>query len=390
MLKRFLFLIIILLAFLSQQAIGQNLSENSKVYLLTCGPGKQLYSTFGHTAIFINDPKLGLNKVYNYGTFDFDTPNFYLKFCQGELDYFLNVTTLNQFVYMYEREGREVMYQELNLTLLERDSLYQYLTENAKPDNKFYRYRFIGDNCSTRPRDAVEAVLGDRLQYAYNLKESRSYRNYLDDYLTNHPWSDLGIDLALGNPLDQTPNYRELMFLPDYLYRAFDDASIMRGSRKEPLVKSEGIFIEANAVTHSKESITWIFWSMMVVAFIFSLFFQPKRLKWFDIILFVSVGIIGVLLALLWFATSHIETKLNFNLLWALPTWFIGAFLLIRNRSNSLFFKIHAVWMFILVLMWFAIPQELHPAVIPVMLTLAIRSWAWQKQRHKELKSEAV
>lgn len=389
MLKRLSFLILLMLGFFSQQAIGQDLSKKSKVYLLTCGPGDQLYSTFGHSAIFINDTQLGLNKVYNYGTFDFETPNFYLKFCQGELDYFLNVTTLDRFVNLYKREGRKVKYQELNLTLEERDSLYQYLTNNAKPENKFYRYKFIRDNCSTRLSDAVEVILGEKLQYAYNLKESHSFRFYLDEYLAYHPWSDFGIDLALGKPLDETPTYRELMFLPDYLYTSFEDASIIREAGKEPLVKSEGVFIDANSVVHTKESIDWIFWTMMVVAFVFSLFFQPKRLKWFDITLFISVSIIGILLALLWFATSHVETKWNFNLLWTLPTWLIGAFLLIRNKPNSLFFKIHAIWMFILVVFWFAIPQQFHSAVIPIVLTLAIRSWAWQKQRHRELKSEA-
>ncbi len=364
----------------NQLVVGQNLTNQSQILLLTCGPGDELYSTFGHTAIWVNDPKLGIDKVYNYGTFDFDTPNFYLKFCQGELDYFLNVTTSRRFIASYQYEKRWVKYQELDLNQTDKNAIFQYLEWNAKPENKFYRYKFLTDNCSTRPRDVFDSVFGDRLSYPSNQGDTISYRHILDLYLKNHPWSDLGIDIALGKPCDQIPNQRERMFLPDYLMEYVDSATL----DGQVLVKSRGDIIAAQSYsTKSEEKINWIFWTIFVVAMIFALFLPAKSLRWFDIAFFFSVGLIGVLIALLWFATSHAETKMNFNLIWATPTWIYGAWLLIRNRPMSRFFKIHSAIMFSIVVFWIIIPQDFHAASMPIILTLAVRSWAWQKKRFR-------
>src|SRR5690606_34037655 len=142
--------------------------------------------------------------VYNYGTFDFDTPNFYVKFARGKLNYILNVTTFDRFIRTYQIEGRWVKRQILNLTETEKQALFNFLENNALPENRDYKYDFFYDNCSTRIRDVLEYILGDKLHYPENPADSvQTFRNLIDLYLTDLKWSDLGIDLALGAPTDK-------------------------------------------------------------------------------------------------------------------------------------------------------------------------------------------
>lgn len=380
MAKRFILIALIQL-FWAFNAYSQAITQNTEVSLITCGSGKDLYSTFGHSAIHISDRTTGLDRVYNYGTFDFDTPYFYIKFARGKLNYMLNTTSFNRFLTTYQREGRWVKRQVLNLTDEEKEALYNFLENNALPENRDYKYDFFYDNCSTRIRDVLEKILGDKLHYPENPTDSvQTFRNLIDLYLTDLKWSDLGIDLALGAPTDKVASWREKMFLPDYLMSHMGAAMVVNNGREAPLVlKTNLVLPENEALTKSNSSgILWIFWVLFTFCVLTSFFINPKFLRWFDIVFFLSIGILGIFIALLWFATDHTATKWNFNLIWALPTWIWGGILLIRKRPNSRFFKIHAVLMFAILLFWIAIPQDFHAAAVPLILSLAARSWSWQ------------
>ena len=376
-------LTIFLLLFLSNLS-AQNIGENTTVSLITCGSGNELYSTFGHSALHIYDPNTGLDRVYNYGTFDFDTPNFYVKFARGQLNYFLNVTDFNRFVRAYQYEGRWVYRQELNLSTIQKAEIFAFLENNALPQNKFYKYDFFYDNCSTRLRDGLEKLLGESLIYPdASADTTATFREMIDLYLLDLPWSDFGIDLALGMPCDEEADFREKMFLPDYLMANLGKAKVLREGEMQPLVKKEGMVLAENPnLTKSDASpIMWIFWVLMIFSFGTGIFIHPQKLKWFDIVFFTTVGILGIVIALLWFATEHTATKWNLNLLWALPTWIWAAILLIRNKPSSKFFKVHAIITFTIMVFWIAIPQSFHEAIIPIVLALAARSWSWQKRR---------
>ncbi len=388
MLKEYFLLAAALL--FSSFGISQNLTDQSRISLITCGPGDDLYATFGHSALHIYDTQSGIDKVYNYGTFDFDTPNFYTKFARGKLLYSLNVTSFNQFVRIYQYEGRWVFRQDLNLTMDQKKSLYSFLEHNAKPENKDYKYDFFYDNCSTRLRDVVEDVLGESLVYPIPPEEPDStFRNFLDLYLYSHPWSDLGIDLALGAPCDRVARWRDRMFLPDYVMKHWDNSFVMVNGKKEPLVAKSGLVLDSRREKPAEpESIDWIFWVIFAVIGVGGFFVKAEKFRWLDIGLFALIGILGIFIALLWFATDHSATKWNFNLLWATPTWLYGAILLWRRKTASRFFKGHALFMFAIVLFWMLIPQDFHMAVVPVILTLAARSWAWQQHRFLAKKTE--
>jgi hypothetical protein len=260
-------------------AKGQELSTKAEVSLITCGPGQDLYATFGHSALQVYDPVNGIDKVYNYGTFDFNTPNFYLKFARGKLNYILNVSTFERFLYTYHVEGRWVVRQELELSPEQKEELYTFLEWNAKPENRDYQYDFFYDNCSTRIRDALLKILGEDLYFPeLESDTTATFREMIDLYLTNHAWSDLGIDLALGMPCDEEAGFYEKMFLPDYLMAHFTGAKLELNGNRVPLIKSESLVLAENtAINPSGEShITWVFWVIFIIAgIIISLIYKP-------------------------------------------------------------------------------------------------------------------
>jgi len=378
MLRQILLIVFILIGL---TGFGQNLSPNASVSLITCGPGNDLYATFGHSALHVNDPVSGVDKVYNYGTFDFNTPNFYMKFARGKLDYYLHVTDFRRFASTYVREGRWVYRQELNLSKEQIVKLYNLLEENAKPENRAYKYDFFYDNCSTRIRDILEKALGNKLKYPQTKAQpDTTFRQLIDIYLETHPWSDLGIDLALGAPCDKVASWREKMFLPDYLMKNMGKSDVLVDGKSLSLIKNENLVLPENPqiINHEKKNIGWLFWGAFVIIGLASIFIRTQALKWFDIILYSAIGILGILILLLWFATDHGATKWNFNILWALPSWLLAPYFLLRS-INSNFFKVHAMAMFALVVFWILIPQNLHAVTVPLILILGIRSWTWNK-----------
>jgi hypothetical protein len=354
--------------------------------MITCGPGTDLYSTFGHTAIQVYDPAMGIDKVYNYGTFDFDTPNFYLKFAQGKLNYTLSVTTFERFIWNYAYEGRWVYRQDLHLAKADAEAMYGFLEANARPENRDYQYDFFYDNCSTRPRDVLEQTLGDRLVYsAVNSDTVATFRQMIDLYLGQHPWSRLGIYLALGIPCDRRADYREKMFLPDYLMAALSEAKLLENGEARPLLTAEGYLLPPDEeLPPATSDVAWIFWLLMGVCAAATLLGKVQRWRWFDAILFATAGLLGIAIALLWWATDHSATKWNMNLLWALPTWLYAAVLVARGRTYTAFFKWQAILLFFVIVSWMWIPQRLHPAAIPLVIALMARSWAWQKSLYEK------
>src|SRR5687767_10072906 len=166
-------------------------SCNLRISLLTCSPGAELYSTFGHTAIRVTDQTRGIDEVYNYGTFDDRDPNFYVKFTKGIMIYALSNYSYQDFLREYTYEQRYVIEQELNLTGGEKQQLYAALQENAQEQNRYYNYYFHTDNCTTRARDMIAKKAGASVAFKNILPEKiPSYRNLIHTYLdkANQDW----------------------------------------------------------------------------------------------------------------------------------------------------------------------------------------------------------
>ena len=212
-------------AFAQQPAEREDdIYSNLEISLLTCSPGDELYSAFGHTAIRVND------MVFNYGMFNFNTEGFYIKFVSGQTDYELGVEMMDGFERQYERRNRSVIEQKLNLTNEEKAALFNALIENTRPENKTYRYNFVFDNCATRPRVKIEECLKGAIKYDVK-EESESYRKLIEKYVGEDSWIKFGIDILIGAEADKTASFFDRLFLPDELMNAFATARRDNGER---------------------------------------------------------------------------------------------------------------------------------------------------------------
>ena len=218
--KRF-FSCIILSFFLLLLPAGQasaNNNDSIRLSLLTCAPGEEIYSLFGHTAIRYENPSQGIDVVFNYGLFSFNTPNFIFRFSLGETDYQLGATDYERFAAEYAFFGRSVWQQTLNLTDEEKTELIRLLQENYRPENRVYRYNFFYDNCATRPRDKIEESIAGKVIYPAEPQDgSHTFRDIVHQYCKGHPWARFGIDLCIGSEADQPITQRQMMFAPFYL-----------------------------------------------------------------------------------------------------------------------------------------------------------------------------
>jgi hypothetical protein len=353
-----------------------------RISLLTCSPGTELYSTFGHSALRVVDKSTGTDIIYNYGVFDFYDPDFYAKFVRGKLLYYLDQENFTDFLYSYSADNRSVSEQVLNLTCTEKKDMQQFLFTNLRPENRSYKYDFLFDNCTTRLRDLVLTNSGKKYTTAQILSNPKtSFRDHIHYYLDMNRmhWSKLGIDLLLGAKLDRYMNASEAMFLPDYLEKGFDSSSHSTTALVQQKIP---LYIKKDNPDLHKPSFTTpaIIFTLLLLAIVLLSFLSFKGsatiLAFTDSIFFLVTGLLGVLLVFMWTGTDHQVCGNNYNLLWALPTHIAGAFL-IRKQTNfsKNYFRLTAIISGMLLLAWFFLPQELNPALIPVVILSGWRSW---------------
>lgn len=281
------------------------LSEEAKIYLLTCSPGEALYERYGHTALMVIDNELGISDVYNYGIFDFDAPHFYWRFVRGETYYQLGKESADWFFRIYKHSGREVYIQELNLTPEDKDAIYSALIINYYPENRVYLYNFVFDNCATRPyhllMDALQADSSRALtiQSSYKGAEGMTYRQFIRHYTPKGSWSDLGINLLFGPKADKAMQGEQRLFLPEELMNYIEACTIIGG---KSLVK--GSHVQPFTIEEVPWYKTWYFGMAVLFAVLaaLSLFDRKRgaRTKWVDYILY---GIYALLLLLVTFLT---------------------------------------------------------------------------------------
>ncbi|HZI24844.1 MAG TPA: DUF4105 domain-containing protein [Chryseolinea sp.] len=382
--KKILWLLILIAPIVKAQ-----LSEQANISVLTCGPYDELYSAFGHSAFRIYDPINNINVTCNYGTFDFNQPNFYLNFALGNNLYKLSIQDYQRFEDIYIYENRFIHEQVLNLTPEQKQKLFAYLQWNAKPENASYSYDYFYDNCSTKIRDVLLEALGkDVIFDESHITTNYTIRELTDFYLKKLPWGDLGIDICLGLPMDKKAAPLEYMFLPDYVESAFDHASIVQNGATVPLVKEKHITYEArpseptNIIPHPLYLSSFI--ALVGAGLAVWDFQRRKSSTWFDIILFGTTGLIGILLVLLWFFTSHQAAAMNFNLLWAFPVHFAAAVVMRRSyKWLRRYFLYTTIVIALTLLSWPILPQKLHYALIPLVASIGLRAFTQFYMRNR-------
>ncbi len=358
------------------------LTERAQISLITGEPGRELAAKFGHSAIRVYDPENGIDLVYNYGTYDFNAPGFYQKFLMGKLNYSLSVYEFKRMAYAYKYYNQSLYEQVLNLNYDEKVEVYNIININYQPENRYYLYDFFLDNCSSRIRDVLENVLGDKLYFDdQHIKKHKTFRQLLDEFLYSAKWGDFGIDLIIGRPADVIASSREYMFLPYKLFDAFEYAQIIRDNGKSPLVQITNIINQSVKIPGKKAiqvSPLLLFWALFLLVLALSLIFNrnKKVFKYIDIILFLAVGFTGLLISFLWFVTEHIPTKDNLNLLWAFPFHLILPYMILRNiktQWKKYYLQFWIIFLILFLASWTILPQQMNIANIPIILMLLVR-----------------
>ena len=380
-----LFLIFYFLLLISSSSFAQNNSCHLRISLLTCGPGEELYSTFGHSAVRVTDSASNEDIVYNYGTFSFDEPGFYTKFVRGKLMYYLSTQDFISFKQDYEKEKRSMTEQILNLSCNEKSKMAKLLLQNLMGENKFYKYDFFFDNCTTRLRDLLEKSADSNVHYGSVVNTPTTFRQHIFEYMDRYDkkWIKLGMDLLLGAKTDAVMNNRQAMFLPDYLLKAFDSAAI--GSTLVLLSKNMVIDIPAQPVQKNFFTDPLFIFSLLFVVIVLLSFSKnnsiQKNLYGFDGFVFFMAGFSGLLILFMWFGTDHIVCQNNYNLLWTWPTHAVMAFFIhSKKRWAKKYFLISAICNSLVLLAWFFLPQQMNPAFIPIILLLIFRGIAYAKK----------
>ncbi|MBS1599548.1 MAG: DUF4105 domain-containing protein [Bacteroidetes bacterium] len=373
----FIFLLICLKSFpVSAQAD----SCHVEISLLTCGPGEELYSTFGHTAIRVKNLSAHTDTVYNYGTFDDSDPYFYVKFTKGIMVYSLSVEPFSYFMQEYIYEHRSVVEQILRLSCTEKEKLLAALQANSQEFNRYYNYHFYNDNCTLRARDIIVRNSVAPISFENILPDQHTtFRNFINSYLDrgNQYWSKFGINILMGSHLDDDMTNDQAMFLPDYLMKGFANGI----KADTPLVKETRQLLGGN--NQSLNNSSWftpgVLFTLLLIASVVISFLKSQwsktALTIFDCIIFFFVGLLGILMLFLWLGRVDTVCRNNINILWAWPTHTIVIFFTRKMKSwVRNYFRISALISIILLVGWKFWPQELPLSVIPLLLLIIFRS----------------
>lgn len=382
-------LLLILTGLFSIKGQAFTLSGEAEISVLTCSPGTELYSLFGHTAIRISDPQAEYDRVFNYGTFDFQASHFYLKYARGLLPYYLTQTSFRNFIYTYEMEERTVYSQTLKLDSLQKQILFNLLQDNYRPENRSYLYNFLFDNCTTRSRDIVLKSLPAKVEW--NIPDSgKKFWNLLDEYLRPSPWVQWGIHTILGQRGNRKAATLEYMFLPDYLMLGLNKAKI----NGQHLAEDTRILYQApEPVIQNPWYLNPMFIFAVGAILIIFLLYKFKNITFLHtmtLILFLFTGILGCLIVFLGAFTAHPITAPNWNILWANPLNLIALVFVLRKnvpRFANIYLKIYIALLTIAIPTW-AIAQPAVPMASISLIVLMI--YVCLQLRNKQISNTSV
>ncbi len=379
--KKFLLTLAIVLS-VFQSSFAQR--DSLRISLLTCEPGASIYELYGHTAIRIQDFIQGRDLVFNYGLFDFNTPHFIWRFCLGKTDYLLGAQRIGGFMDEYAKRGSIVWSQQLNLTPKENAVLYNKLLENCLPENRVYRYNFLYGNCATMAIDKIEQSISGKISYRMP-KENETFRTILDEHTGIRPWSRFAVDLVVGDEADRQLEPRQEAFAPQRLMDLASSAVICDSDGTErPLVLPAVMMVHPDHCVDFGKCLILpeqAIWLLILVTLLICLWgwYRERMFFIYDCILFGLQGIAGLVIAFLFFLSSHPAVDSNWIILILnpLPLLFLPFTAKNYKRCNIDWFLI-ALFVVSAAFAVFApvMPQDIHPAVILFSACLALRAFS--------------
>ena len=314
--------------FTSNQIIAQdNTKAALQISILTCAPGEDVYTAWGHTAIRIIDSAKQTDVVYNFGTFDFNTPNFLAEFVKCNLNYFLSADNIQNFILEYQYYGRSIKEQVLILSDADKIKWQNALQKNLEGNNRYYLYNFITDNCTTRVKDGFYQFATTQVPPS-NIK---SFRTHVVEapYQQGIPWIGLGIDILLGAVSDQAPSPLQAGFLPDLL---FDQLA----AQTQFIATTQDYPFTTTTASKTTDPIYYIIGLILVYLFVskWNARWAVIAAKFLDITLLFIYGLGGLLLVYISLFSKHTACHYNFNIDWIHPLYWIAL----------LFYFIKPIW----------------------------------------------
>ena len=317
LLKKIFFFALLISSIIS---FGQTiiLSKNAQVSVITCDTGNESYSLFGHTAIRISDTDNNLDLVYNYGAFDFATPNFVAKFAKGDLQYFAVASTFSDFMSQYTYERRSVFEQELIIPLAFKQKLFDNLNMVLASEERYYTYKFIDRNCTSMVVEMLNKTLESKVIFK-RTDTDKTYRTILYPHFDNFFYQKLGTSVIFGKKVDESGSQ---IFLPFELLKSLEQTQF----------ENHPISRDSKTLLDFKKETTKSWWDNFYT-FVFLLgFIVVINKKGIDLFYLSMMGLLGIFFGFMGFYSSHQELTYNYNILLFNP--FLLALLYFQYTKN--------------------------------------------------------
>lgn len=364
----------------AQRLCAQMTADSLEFSLLTCDPHSKIYSLYGHTAIKMYDKQKRMSFFINYGVFDFASENFILRFIFGLTDYELGIFSERDFMAEYQSRGSGVTEQKLNLTPQEKMRIFHALMENNREENRFYRYNYFYDNCTTRARDLIVNHLDGAVVYSPSKREGMSYRDAVHEYNEDYPWARFGNDILLGVKADKHLTQAELQFLPFNLFDDFAGAEIVEadGSRRRLVADTRQLlspgmqFIEEDFPLRPRSCALLL---LALTLLITGIELYSKKVAWvYDLLLMTASGLAGLVLTAMIFS-QHPTVSLNLQILLLNPLPLLMAYPALkrlRRHQSHWWWKVNVV----LIALFFAgsLIQSYAEGMLILACSLLLRS----------------
>ena len=366
--KTFLFLLLIVTLSSFGQAII--LSEKARASVITCDTGNESYSLFGHTAIRITDLENNLDVVYNYGAFDFRTPNFVAKFAKGDLQYFAVANTFSDFMSQYTYEQRSVFEQELILTLVYKQKLFDNLTSVLSSNESYYTYKFIDKNCTSMVVDILNKTLESKI-ITKDVDNDKTYRSILFPYFDNFFYEQLGTSIIFGTKVDEYSNH---IFLPFELHKSLQHTQF----------KNQLLCKESKTLLEFEKQAPNSWWNNICTYLVFLGLILILNKKYIDIFYLLTMGLLGIFFATVGFYSNHQELANNYNVLLFNPTLlFLLYLMIVKNKKwivNVAVFNLVLIGIYLIVMINKAHLLIVLPLMLMSIIILAKKVFRYSKR----------
>lgn len=366
--RQLLWCLLALLIYLPVASHAGDWPAEQEVWLVTYGPGEIYWQRFGHNALWVRDSKLGLDHTFNFGFFDFEQENFFLRFLQGRMLYFSAAQPVRKEFAQYQAERRSIRLQRLNLDSRQKELLIDYLVDEVSPENREYLYHYYRNNCSTRVRDAIDLALGGSLEEeTQSLPASGNWRDHTRRLTADDFWLYVGLEIGLGSPVDRDSSLWDEMFIPAELADAVADQKVRNGAS---LVIEDTLLLESGWPGPPTEPPSVWYRYLAVSLLVVLLSWGAGR--WLPAALLARSwlalgGLVGSALVFFWIATDHDVARLNLNLLVFNPLWL--AFV-IWNRVSRMALPVIGLASVLAVVMQWLPPGQYTADVLAAFLPL--------------------